>query len=59
MKEAAAKAFGLDLSEAIRDVEVVLVGEEESVIRHRGKTYPVRHAEGEGHVMSLLTCDDL
>jgi phosphopantetheinyl transferase len=59
MKEAAAKAFGLDLSGAIREVEVVLVGEEESVIRHRGKTYSVWHAEGENHVLSLLTCDGL
>jgi len=56
IKEAAAKAFGLDLSEAIREVEVVLVGEQESEIRHRGKTYSVKHAEGEGHVLSLLTC---
>jgi phosphopantetheinyl transferase len=59
MKEAAAKAFGLDLSGAIREVEVVLVGEEESVMRHRGKTYSVRHAEGESHVISLITCDGL
>jgi phosphopantetheinyl transferase len=57
VKEAAAKAFGLDLSGAIRDVEIVLVGEEESVIRHRGKRYSVRHAEGESHVLSLITCD--
>jgi phosphopantetheinyl transferase len=56
IKEAAAKAFGLDLSEAIREVEIVLVGEQESEIRHRGKTYFVKHAEGEGHVLSLLTC---
>jgi phosphopantetheinyl transferase len=57
LKEAAAKAFGLDLSEAIREVEIVVVGEQESVIRHRGRTYSVRHAEGEGHVLSLITCD--
>jgi phosphopantetheinyl transferase len=57
IKEAAAKAFGLDLSGAIREVEIVLVGEEESVIRHRGKRYSVRHAEGESHVLSLITCD--
>jgi len=56
IKETAAKAFGLDLSEAIREVEIVLVGEQESEIRHRGKTYSVKHAEGEGHVLSLLTC---
>jgi phosphopantetheinyl transferase len=56
IKEAAAKAFGLDLSEAIREVEIVLVGEQESEIRHRGKTYSVKHAEREGHVLSLFTC---
>lgn len=59
MKEAAAKAFGLDLSEAIREVEVVAVGEQESLLRHRGKTYSVLHAEGQSHVISLLTCDAL
>ena len=57
VKEAAAKAFGLDLSRAIREVEIVLVGEEESVIRYIGRTYSVRHAEGESHVLSLVTCD--
>jgi phosphopantetheinyl transferase len=56
IKEAAAKAFGLNLSEAIREVEIVVVGELESAITHRGKTYSVKHAEGEGHVLSLLTC---
>ena len=57
IKEASAKAFGLDLSQAIREVEIVRVGELESAIRHRGKTYTVRHAEGESHVLSLITCD--
>jgi phosphopantetheinyl transferase len=56
IKEAAAKAFGLDLSEAIREVDIVRLGEMESAIRHRGKTYSVKHAEGEDHVLSLLTC---
>ena len=56
IKEAAAKAFGLNLSEAIREVEIVLVGKQESTIRHRGKTYSLKHAEGEGNVLSLLTC---
>jgi phosphopantetheinyl transferase len=56
IKEAAAKAFGLNLSEAIREVEIVLVGEQESTIRHRGKMYSLKHAEGEGHVLSLLNC---
>jgi len=56
IKEAAAKAFGLNLSEAIREVDIVQLGEMESAIRHRGNTYSVKHAEGEGHVLSLLTC---
>lgn len=55
-KEAAAKAFGLDLSDVIREVKIVRVGEQESEIRHRGRTYSVKHAEGEGHVLSLVTC---
>jgi len=57
IKEAAAKAFGLDLSGAIREVELVQIGEEESIISHRGKPYAVMHAEGDSHVLSLLTCD--
>jgi phosphopantetheinyl transferase len=56
MKEAAAKALGLDLSEAIHEVEILLVGEQESALRHHAKTCSVKHAEGEGHVLSLLTC---
>ena len=56
IKEAAAKAIGLNLSEAIREVEIVTVGEKESDVRYRGKAYSVKHAEGEGHVLSLFTC---
>jgi phosphopantetheinyl transferase len=56
IKEAATKAFGLNLSEAIREVEIVTVGEEESDVSYSGKTYSVKHAEGEGHVLSLLIC---
>ncbi len=59
IKEAAAKALGLDLFQAIREVEVVSVGEEEGMMRYQEKTYPVRHAEGNGHVITLITCDDL
>jgi phosphopantetheinyl transferase len=58
IKEAAAKALGLDLFQAMREVEVVSVGEEEGGMRYQGKTYPVRHAEGNGYVISLITCDD-
>ena len=57
IKEAAAKALGLELFQAIKQVDVVRVGEEEGVMRYQKKTYPVRHAEGDGYVMSLITCD--
>jgi phosphopantetheinyl transferase len=58
IKEAAAKALGLQLFQAIREVEVVSVGEEEGGMRYQEKTYPVRHAEDNGYVITLLTCDD-
>jgi phosphopantetheinyl transferase len=58
IKEAAAKALGLHLFQAIREVEVVSVGEEGGVMRYQEKTYPVRHAEGNGYVITLITCDD-
>jgi len=58
-KEATAKAFGLDLSDVFRKVKIVRVGEQESDVRYRGKAYSVKHAEGEGHVLSLFTCGDV
>ncbi len=58
IKEAAAKALGLHLFQALREVEVVSVGEEEGVMRYQEKTYPARHAEANGYVMTLITCDD-
>ncbi len=57
MKEAAAKVMDLQLFRAIREVDVVRVGEEEGLMRYQEKTYPVRHAEGNGYVISLITCD--
>ena len=59
IKEAAAKALGLYLFQAIREVEIVRLGEEEGVMRYQGKTYPVRHAERNGYVISLITLDDV
>jgi len=59
IKEAAAKALGLHLFQAIHKVDVVRVGEEEGVMRYQEKTYPARHAEGDGYVISLIVCDDL
>jgi len=54
IKEAAAKALGLDLFQALREIEVVSVGEEEGVMKYQEKIYPVRHAEGNGYVISLI-----
>jgi len=59
IKEAAGKALGLHLIQAIREVDVVKVGAEEGVMRYQEKTYPVRHGEGNGYVITLITCDDL
>jgi len=59
IKEAAAKALGLHLFKAFREVNVVSVGEEEGTMKYGGKIYPVRHAEGDGYVISLITCDSL
>ncbi len=58
-KEAAAKALGLHLFQALREIEVVRLGEEDGVMKYQEKTYPVRHAEGNGYVLTLSTCDDL
>jgi phosphopantetheinyl transferase len=58
-KEAAAKALGLHLFQAIGEVEVVTLGEKDGMMKYREKTYPVRHAEGNGHVITLITCDDV
>jgi phosphopantetheinyl transferase len=58
IKEAAAKALSLDLFQAIREVGVVRLGEEDGLMRYQGKAYPVRHGEGNGYVMTLITCDE-
>ena len=58
-KEASGKVLGLHLFQALREIEVVEVGEEEGVMRYQEKTYSVRHAEGNGYVITLITCDDL
>lgn len=57
-KEAAAKALGLHLFQAIQEVEVIRVGEKEGMMRYQKRIYPVMHAEGNGYVMSLICCDD-
>jgi phosphopantetheinyl transferase len=58
IKEAAAKALGLHLFQAIQEVKVIRVEEKEGVMRYQKRIYPVMHAEGNGYVMSLVRCDD-
>lgn len=58
-KEAVAKALGLPLFKALREVEVISVGAEEGLIHYQNKTYPVRHGEGDGQVITLIACDGL
>lgn len=55
IKEAAAKALGLHLFQAIRQVRVVQMEKEESLIRVREKTYRARHSQGHGQVIALVT----
>ncbi len=58
-KEAAAKALGLHLFQAVREVKVVKIKKEESSIRVQEKTYLARYSQGDGQVIALVTCDDL
>ncbi|MBA4393152.1 MAG: hypothetical protein C0407_06340 [Desulfobacca sp.] len=58
-KEAAAKAWGLHLFQALREVEMVRIGEKEGLVRYQNSTYPVWHSEGNGQVITLITCNDL
>jgi phosphopantetheinyl transferase len=59
IKEAAAKALGLQLVETFHEVEIFRAGENEGAVKYRGKTFPVRHAEGKGQVITLITADAL
>jgi phosphopantetheinyl transferase len=59
IKEAAAKALGLHLFQALREVEVIKMENEKSAMRVQEKTYLVNHGEGEGQVIALVTCNDL
>lgn len=59
MKEAAAKALDLDLVQAWREVQVLRIGEEESLARVRGRETSFTHLEIQGHVLSLITFDDV
>jgi phosphopantetheinyl transferase len=57
IKEAAAKVLGLQLFESFREVEVVRVGEKEGVMRYQEKANLVKHAEGNGQVITLISGD--
>ena len=59
MKEAAAKALDLDLVQAWREVQVLRIGEEKSLARVKGMETPFTHLEIQGHVLSLITFDDV
>ena len=60
IKETAEKALELHPFQAIQEVEVVRLGEEDDgVMRYQEETCPVRHTEGDEHVITLITFDDL
>lgn len=54
-KEAAAKALGLHLFQALREVEVVKMGQEAGLLMVQGKSYPAVYGQGEGQVVALVT----
>jgi phosphopantetheinyl transferase len=59
MKEAAAKAFGLNLFQALRQVEVITLGKETGVFNWKGSTYSALYCAGEEQVMALVTNENL
>ena len=59
VKEAAAKVLNLHLFDSFREVEVVRASEKEGVMRYREKAYLVKHAEGNGQVITLVSGDAL
>ena len=54
IKEAAAKALGLDLAKAWGQVETVILDEKSSRVLVGGRQFEARHAEFEGHLMTLM-----
>jgi phosphopantetheinyl transferase (holo-ACP synthase) len=57
VKEALAKARNLNLPRAWREVRILSIGAERSVVRTGGKKMAVIHGELEGHVISLAVWD--
>lgn len=59
MKEAAAKALNFDLFRAWREVQVLKIGMDKSLARIKGKETSSTHLEIQGHLISLITLDDV
>lgn len=59
MKEAAAKALDLDLVQAWREVKVLRIGAEKSLAKIKDRETSFTHIEIQGHVISLITVDDV
>jgi phosphopantetheinyl transferase len=57
IKEAAAKALGLHLFQAMHEVEVTELGKETGRLRVQENTYPAWSCEAEGQVIVLVTDD--
>jgi hypothetical protein len=58
IKEAAAKALDSIYFRPSGRWRWSGLGGEEGVMRYQEKACPVRHSEGNGHVIALITCDD-
>ena len=59
MKEAAAKALNIDLFRAWREVQVLRIGVEKSLVFIRGKEICSTHLEIQGHLISIITLNDV
>lgn len=52
--ESAVKAGGLDLIDSLRKMDLIVLGEAESLVRYGGQEFPVHHWEAFGHVITLM-----
>jgi phosphopantetheinyl transferase len=55
IKEAAAKAIGMDLAESWQRVQVTAAGERESTVSVNGQKTIARHATVEGHLFTVMS----
>jgi phosphopantetheinyl transferase len=53
-KEAAAKALGLDLIQALREIKIIEMDQKRGLVRYHGKSFPLWHCEGDGQILSLV-----